>query len=64
MRTEECVPSKYVDGVEKLHAQLHEEYLKAMKIANRFLGFPTPNPERHEAFSIFCLLYTSDAADE
>lgn len=53
MRTEECVPSKYVDGVEKLHAQLHEEYLKAMKIANRFLGFPTTNPERHEAFSIF-----------
>lgn len=46
-------PPKYVDGVEKLHAQLHEEYLKAMKIANRLLGFPAPNPERHEAFSIF-----------
>lgn len=43
----------FVDGVEKLHAQLHDEYLKATKIANRLLGFPVPDPERHEAFSIF-----------
>lgn len=53
MTTEERIPPKFVDGVEKLHAQLHDEYLKAMKIANRLLGFPAPNPERHEAFSIF-----------
>lgn len=53
MTTEERKPAKYVDGVEKLHAQLHKEYLKAMKVANGLLGVPAPNPERNEEFSIF-----------
>ena len=53
MIKEDCVPPKYVDGVEKLHSQLHEEYLKAMKIANQLLGFPMPSPDRLETFSIF-----------
>lgn len=47
------VPAKYVDGVEKLHDQFHEECLKAMKIAKRLLGFPMPNPEKHKTFYIF-----------
>lgn len=41
----------FVDGVVKLHAQLHEAFLQATKFANRVLGFPlTSNDSR---FSIY-----------
>ncbi len=53
MRKEEFASPDIVDGIEKLHAQLHEEYLKAMQIANNLLGVSKLNPLRHEAFSIF-----------
>lgn len=52
MLKEEITPL-YVDGVVKLHAQLHDEYLKAIKLANKILGIPMPSKERIETFSIF-----------
>lgn len=46
-------PPKFVDGIEKLHAQLHQEYLKAMQIAKKLLGFSEPSPFEPETFRIF-----------
>lgn len=43
----------YVDGVVKLHGMLHEEYLKAIKLANKLIGVPLSDKERLETFSIF-----------
>lgn len=52
-------PPKFVDGIEKLHAQLHQEYLKALQI-KKLLGFSTHNPSNPETLRIFVFVDFSE----
>lgn len=52
MKKEDYSPL-YVDGVVKLHAQLHEAFLQASKLANTVLGIPMPSKDSLRGFSIY-----------
>lgn len=52
MRKEDHFPL-YVDGVVKLHTQLHEAFLQASKLANTVLGIPLPSKDSLRGFSIY-----------
>lgn len=53
MKAEERIPSKFVDGVEKLHHDLYEAHLKAEKLISKLIGKPEPCNDRAACFYIY-----------